>query len=748
MGGLDSLITDLALILIVAGVVTLLFKKLKQPVVLGYIVAGFLVGPNFGFFPTIVDEADINLWAELGIIVLLFSLGLEFSFKKLFQVGSSAVITALVVVAGMMLVGYGAGRLLSFTYLDSVFLGAMLSMSSTTIIIKAFTDLNLRKKAFANLVFGVLIVEDLFAVVMMVILSSIAVKNSFEGAALIESIAKLVFFLIIWFVVGVAVLPLFLKKACRFLNDETLLVVSMGLCLGMVVLATYVGFSSALGAFVMGSILAGTNEAERIGKVVGPVKDLFGAIFFVSVGMLVSPDALSQYALPICLLSLVVIVGQVFFGTVGMLASGQSLKISMQSGFSFSQIGEFAFIIASLGMSLNVIDKFLYPIVVAVSVITTFLTPYCIRLADPAYGWVEHHLPEKWLTAIDRYSQSRTEIKPHKAVWKEALAQYLWRVVLYSAIIVAIILISKSWFIPLMLDILPDWGRAIAAVVTLVAMSPFLWALMVKEVNMSLIRKLGEGRANRVPLTLMIVFRILLALFFVIYYLSSVHSQRTGVLLGLGIFIVVLILLSKRIQKQFMRIETIFMDNLNERELRKTGRNTSLVSDMHLAYMDANADCPFAGRRLMDSNLRKEYGVNVVSIQRGTKRINIPKGETRIFPGDTIGVIGTDDQIQSLLAVVEGSASTDDESEAKEVTFTHVVVPDDSPLIGQTSSSLNIRNQNNCLIVGIERADGTFHQPDGQIRFEAHDVIWLAGEPDNIKQLTREKIMNNHIQHT
>ena len=471
--GLDALITDLALILIVAGVVTLLFKKLKQPVVLGYIVAGFLVGPNFVFFPTIVDEGDINLWAELGIIVLLFSLGLEFSFKKLFQVGSSAVITALVVVAGMMLTGYGAGRLLHFTYLDSLFLGAMLSMSSTTIIIKAFTDLNLRKKAFASLVFGVLIVEDLFAVVMMVILSSIAVKNSFEGAELVGSIAKLVFFLIIWFVVGISVLPLFLKKTRKFLNEETLLIVSMGLCLGMVVLATYAGFSSALGAFVMGSILAGTNEAERIEKVVGPVKDLFGAIFFVSVGMLVSPDALAEYALPIALLSLVVIVGQIFFGTVGMLASGQSLKISIQSGFSLSQIGEFAFIIATLGMSLGVIDKFLYPIVVAVSVITTFLTPYCIRLSEPAYGWIERYLPEKWLVAIDRYSQSRTEIKPHKAVWKEAIAQYLWRVVLYSAIIVAIISISRMWFIPFMEELLPEWGRVVAAVVTLIVMSPF-----------------------------------------------------------------------------------------------------------------------------------------------------------------------------------------------------------------------------------------------------------------------------------
>ena len=295
--------------------------------------------------------------------------------------------------------------------------------------------------------------------------------------------------------------------------------------------------------------------------------------------------------------------------------------------------------------------------------------------------------------------------------------------------------------------ILPEWGRMIAAIVTFVVMSPFLWALMVKEVSMSLIRKLGEGSVNRVPLTLMIVFRILLALFFVIYYLSIVHSQRTGVLLGLGIFIVVLILLSKRIQKQFMRIENIFMDNLNERELRKTGRNTSLVSDMHLAYMDVNADCPFAGRRLMDSDLRKEYGINVVSIQRGTRRINIPKGETRIFPGDTIGVIGTDDQIQSLLTVVEGSESPEEETDNREVTFTHVVVPGNSPLIGQTSSSLSIRNKNNCLVVGIERADGTFHQPDGQTCFEAHDVIWLVGEPDNIKQLIQDKI-ENHIQHT
>ena len=747
MSDIPVLISDLAIILFSAGLITILFKWLKQPVVLGYIMAGIIAGPYTFGGPMIMDAENIHIWADIGVIFLLFALGLDFSFKKLMNIGGTAMISALTIVGAMMMLGYITGLSLGWSHMDSLFLGGMLSMSSTTIIFKAFDDMGLRNQRFAGVVFGILVVEDLFAVVLMVLLSTLAVSKHFEGMEMVDSILKLIAFLVFWSITGIFLIPTFLKKTKQWLNGETLLVVSLGLCLGMVLLAVKAGFSSALGAFVMGSILAGTNEAERIEKVVQPVKDLFGAIFFVSVGMLVSPAALSQYALPICLLSIVVIVGQIFFGTVGMLASGQTLKISIQSGFSLSQIGEFAFIIASLGMSLNVIDKFLYPIVVAVSVITTFLTPYCIRLADPAYSWIERRLPERWLAAIDRYSQSRTEIKPHKAVWKEAIAQYLWRVLLYSSLIVAIIMVSKMWFIPLMVEILPEWGRMIAAIVTFVVMSPFLWALMVKEVSMSLIRKLGEGSVNRVPLTLMIVFRILLALFFVIYYLSIVHSQRTGVLLGLGIFIVVLILLSKRIQKQFMRIENIFMDNLNERELRKTGRNTSLVSDMHLAYMDVNADCPFAGRRLMDSDLRKEYGINVVSIQRGTRRINIPKGETRIFPGDTIGVIGTDDQIQSLLTVVEGSESPEEETDNREVTFTHVVVPGNSPLIGQTSSSLSIRNKNNCLVVGIERADGTFHQPDGQTCFEAHDVIWLVGEPDNIKQLIQDKI-ENHIQHT
>ena len=364
----------------------------------------------------------------------------------------------------------------------------MLSMSSTTIIIKAFTDLNLRKKKFTSLVFGILIVEDLFAVVMMVILSSIAVKNSLEGSEFIGSIAKLGFFLILWFVVGVFLLPSFLKRTRKYLNNETLLVVSMGLCLGMVVLASYVGFSSALGAFVMGSILAGTNEAERIEKVVQPVKDLFGAVFFISVGMLVSPEALAEYAIPILILSIVVIVGQILLGSGGLLLSGQPLKIAVESGFSLSQIGEFAFIIASLGMSLGVIDKYIYPIVVAVSVITTFTTPYFIKMADPFYNWLEKHLPERFRFVIERYSESAGQMEEYsrKKVWKMIIGTYIWRIVLFSTIILAIILLSRLWFIPLLVEVLPDWGIHIAVLVTMVILAPFLWALAMKRVRPSL----------------------------------------------------------------------------------------------------------------------------------------------------------------------------------------------------------------------------------------------------------------------
>ena len=396
MSEIPSLISDLAVILVSAGLVTLLFKKLKQPVVLGYVVAGILAGPSIEEIPTVSEVESIRIWADIGVIFLLFALGLDFSFKKLMKVGGTAVIGAITIVIGMMTAGYATGLTLGWGHMNSLFLGGMLSMSSTTIIFKAFDDMGLRNQRFAGVVFGILVVEDLFAVLLMVLLSTVAVSKHVEGMELLNSVIKLGVFLLFCFVVGIYLIPSFLKQTKRFLNEETMLIVAIGLCLGMVIIATQAGFSSALGAFVMGSILAETVEAERIERLIKPVKDLFGAIFFVSVGMLIDPAMLWEYKVPILIITVVVMVGQICFASLGVLLSGQPIKIAIQSGFSLAQIGEFAFIIASLGLTLKVTDSFLYPIVVAVSVVTTFFTPYMIRLAEPAYRLADRWIPERW----------------------------------------------------------------------------------------------------------------------------------------------------------------------------------------------------------------------------------------------------------------------------------------------------------------------------------------------------------------
>lgn len=732
----EGLITDLAFILLLGAVVTVLFKWLKQPVVLGYIVAGFLASPHFEYLPSVTTEANIDFWAQIGIIVLLFSLGLEFSFKKLVNVGGSAVVTALIIVIGMMGLGFSIGHLLGFSNINSLFLGGMLSMSSTTIIIKAFTDMNLRQKKFASLVFAVLIVEDLFAVLMMVILSSIAINNSVEGGEMLYSISKLAFFLIMWFLVGVFVLPSAFNASRRYLNSETLLVVSMGLCLGMAVFSVYCGFSLALGAFVMGSILAGTSYAERIEKVVTPVKDLFGAVFFISVGMMVNPEIIAEYISPILILSAVVIVGMIIFGTFGMLVTGQPLRIAMESGFSLTQIGEFAFIIASLGMSLGVLDHTIYPIVVAVSVITTFTTPYFIRMANPAYSLVERHLPSRLHFLIDRYSKKASSESETGLLWKSLFQRYIWRVLLYSIILTAITLVSLRIMMPWLNEAVPEWSRLTGSIITLTVMSPFLLALSYPASKKTERQRLIQANAHfDVPLIVMSLFRLVLAMGFVVYLLSSIYTMRVGWTFGLAIFILIVFVFSNRVKKRMRRIESRFLDNLNERELRKSGKNNNLVSNLHLAFMEVSHGCPFVGQRLADSNLRKNYGVNVASIQRGATTITIPKGETRIFPGDIVGVIGTDEQIQNLLPVIEHDNDSEDETNTSEqIKLLNIQLTESSPLIGQTTASVHLRNKYSALVVAIQRGE-EYIKPNGEVPFEVHDIVWLVGEPQKLSQL-------------
>lgn len=732
---IEGLIQDLAFILLLGALVTVLFKWIKQPVVLGYIVAGFLASPHFEYLPSVTTEANIDFWAEIGIIVLLFSLGLEFSFKKLVNTGASAVVTALIIVAGMMCAGFALGKVMAFSTINSLFLGGMLSMSSTTIIIKAFTDLGLRQKKFASMVLAVLIVEDLFAVVMMVVLSSIAVKDGVEGSELLFSVAKLVFFLMIWFLVGVYLLPSVFNKTRRFLNDETLLVVSMGLCLGMAVFSVFCGFSLALGAFVMGSILAGTSIAERIEHVVTPVKDLFGAVFFISVGMMVQPEIIVHYWPMILILSVTVIVGMIVFGTFGMLVTGQTLRVAVQSGFSLTQIGEFAFIIATLGMSLGVLDASIYPIVVAVSVLTTFTTPYFIKMSNPFYEWLERHLPGNLRFLINRYQTDTTKEKASGTAWKQSLGRGIWRTLLYSVVLIAIVVVARGYLLDWIGALLPEWNRLLATVITLVVMSPFLVALIQPMARLISVRKnKTNNTSTNVGSVIVAIFSFIIALIFVINIVTWCYSMTWGFSLAIAAILLAVLLFSRRVRLQMGNIESRFMDNLNERELRRSGKNNNIVSDLHLAYLTVGAGCDFVGERLKNTNIRSRFGVNLVSIQRGSEVYFIPDGEMRIYPGDNIGVIGNDEQLEALTPVVEVSTVKHTAFQnPDDFQLFNVLLTPGHELIGKTPRTSHLRERFDAIVVAVQR-DDEFIDQDPDCLFREGDLVWLVGDRRRIKK--------------
>lgn len=731
----NGLILDLAWILVLAAIVTLLFKKLKQPVVLGYILAGFLASPKFVYLPSISNMTNIEFWAELGIVVLMFSLGLEFSFKKLMNSGSSAVVTALIIITGMTFAGFGVGCLLHLGTVNCIFLGGMISMSSTTIILKALGDLGLRQKKFASLVLAVLIIEDLFAVLMLVILSSVA-KGELQGMELVYSIGKLGFFLIIWFVVGVYVLPSLLMKVARFLNSETLLVVSMGLCFSMAAFSVMCGFSLELGAFVMGSILAGTMVAERMERVIQPVKDLFGSVFFISVGMMVDPNVIAAYWPQIILLAAVVILGMFLFGTIGMLVTGQTLKVAIESGLSLTQIGEFSFIIASLGMSLGVLQDSLYPIIVAVSVITIFTTPYFIKLSGPVYSFAEAHLPKSLEFLINRYSTQVSDSNETRRLWRDIISRYVWRIVLYSVILVAIILVSHIFLFPILEKMFPVYGHLIATIGTLLLMSPFLVALSFSSTKPDERMKLhATASFYDVPLVAMRVVRYLIALLFVVYFVSSSYSSIVGWTVGLGCFVIMVVFASTQIMTNYRKMEKRFMDNLNIRENIRLGRNNNLVSDIHQAYVEVGADCKFVGDRLRDSNLRRDYGVSISSIRRGDRLIPLPSSNERIFPGDLLGVIGTDDQIKHLNDDIEAGRKNVAPAKPQTVELKSIKLTPASPIIGRPLAETDIHRDYYSMIVKIQRDEDQFIHPAPDSILQAGDIVWVVGDPKEFDKM-------------
>lgn len=747
MSQLTPLISDLALILICAGIMTLIFKKLKQPLVLGYIVAGFICTPHFKFTPSVVDSASIHIWSEIGVIFLLFALGLEFSFKKLMKVGGSAVISACTIIFCMILVGVFVGWTFGWNRMDCIYLGGMLAMSSTTIIYKAFDDMGLRQQRFAGLVLSILILEDILAIVLMVMLSTMAVSQNFEGGEMVYSILKLLFFLILWFVVGIYGIPLFLKRVRKLMSDETLLIVSLALCFGMVYLAALVGFSPAFGAFIMGSILSETIESEHIGKLVSPVKDLFGAIFFVSVGMMVDPAMIVEYKYQILVIVLAVLLGQTIFGTTGVLLSGQPLKTAMQCGFSLTQIGEFAFIIASLGVSLKVTSHFLYPIVVAVSVITTFLTPYMIRLAVPAYNVIDKYMPSRWRRLLDRYS-SGASVANHSNNWKKLVIAIIRIVLIYAVLSIAVTALFLHFIVPLVTDMLGDlWGRILGAALTIAAIAPFLRAMIMKKNRSEEFKSLwSDSRFNHAPLISIILLRIVIAIGFIVFIIENLFRASAALMVGIAIIVVCAMILSRFLKKQSIVLERTFVRNLHYKEIQQeylgekqpeyAGR--LLDRDLHLSDFLIPAESAWAGKTLRELDLGKKYDVHVASIIRGKHRLNIPDGNTCIFPNDLIQVIGTDEQLSLFASVAEKVIHTyDDEDFGKhEMKLKQFVVAKDSPFVGHSIIECGIRNKYHCLVVGIESAgEDVLRTPQVHMPLKEDDVVWVVGEEDDLNQL-------------
>ncbi len=739
MNHLPHLIQDLGLILILAGVTSLLFKRLKQPVVLGYILAGFLVSPNFKLLPTISDIENIRIWGEIGVIFLLFTLGLEFSFKKLLRVGGAASITAIIEVTAMLGIGFLLGLLLKWPLMDCIFLGGILSIASTTIILRSFDELGVKNKRFAQLVFGVLIIEDLVAVVLMVLLSTIAVSMQFNGTDMLFSVLKLAFFLALWFMAGILLIPSLLSRIQKHLNDETMLIVSIGFCLMMVILSSYAGFSPALGAFIMGSILAETVQAERIEHIVKPVKDLFGAVFFVSVGMLIEPLIVVEYAGPIALITIVFMFFKTLHVTIGALVSGQPLKTSLYAGMSMAQIGEFSFIIATLGLSLGVISTFLYPIAVAVSAVTTFATPYMIKMAEPAFHKLNNALPTKWRKALERYSTGAQTITT-ASDWQQVLRSFFLHIILFSIIIIGILVLFARFAEPAIADIITGELAAslVAVFLCLLTLSPFLWALTVRKIKPQSFAKLWTNKRYRGPLVLLRLIRVLLGLLYVGAVLISFFNFYISLSILAGIALLSVIF-AKRIHAFYIALENRFFSNFNNREIEeaRVSRRELAPWDAHIGHFIIPPKSRCAGMTLEQMAVREQFGVNIAMIKRGESfTIPAPGRFEKVYPDDKLLVIGTDEQLEqfrSYIAPPEGIIP--DVEPVADVVLKKIEVSERSFMAEKTIRESGIREKTNGLVVGIERGGRRILNPESNTTINAGDRLWIVGHPKLIEGL-------------
>ncbi len=735
MEHIDPLFLNLAIILAIASVTTMLFKYLHQPTVIGYVIAGLITT----LIPTKLDKHTIEVWGEIGVVFLLFALGLEFRFKKLKKVGGSGSITALTEALIMMTTGVIVGHFMGMNFISSLFLGGMLSISSTSVIIKTFEELKAKNKNFAQVVFGVLIVEDMVAILLLVLLSSIATVGYFDSTTLFAELLKLLIFLIITFTAGIFIIPTIFRKISKWFNNETLLITTIGLCLMAVMGSVKFGFSPALGAFVMGAIIAETDESEKIHTLISPIRDLFAAVFFISVGMLVEPSVITEHPFQILLLTLLVLVVKPLSAIVGILFSGRTVKMAMMSGMTLSQIGEFSFIIAALGLSLGVIDKTLYPIIVMVSIITTFTTPIYVRNSEKLYNRLNNIIPHSWKLVINNYGTGRYTLD-NESEWKVLLRTYILSVAIYGGWMSVVVLFSFSFIAPLSIEYLGDswWVRLSIVIITLVMLSPFAyWMLTKRNAKRSYGRLWRNRKYARAPLLMLVFTRYFIAATFVGVVLAKFYTLHMLFLIPSIVVICGIYIISTRLKNHYTAIETHFLRNLDKTS-RKSGIAIpkKIADDIHMEYFNIDIGSLLVGMSISDVHHKYKTGAQIVSISSSECRQDLP-GNTEVFSaGDKVLVVGDDGQIQAFKLVTEGVKSKSTNCpQAYNLDLYQFTISTTSKLCGCRAHTSQLRNDFQVLLVGIDCKIDGFKRPNPKNYLEEGDTVWLVGDKETVKKL-------------
>ena len=735
---MNTLLSDLALILIVAGIVTVIFKKLNQPVVLGYIVAGLLTGPYITFIPTVTDTQNVEFWGKIGVIFLLFGLGLEFNFKKLKKVGGPGFITVFTEVVMMFCMGILVGRVLEWSWVTSIFLGGMLSISSTSIIIKAFDDMGVKNKKFTQMVFGALVVEDMVAILILVLLPALVLSKSFDGVELADKVANLALFLLLWFTGGIFFIPSIFRKLKQFLSDETITVVSLGLCFMMVVITINAGISEALGAFVMGSILSGTIQSEKIIKLTKPIKDFFGAIFFVSVGMLVDPSAILQYWKQILLISAVIVTAKPLAATFGLLFSGQTLKNAILSGICLCQIGEFSFIIVQMGLEHKVVPEHLYPVIVTVSILTTFITPYWMKLGEPLYNFIYTSVKPQWRTVIERLGTGRKTLN-QESEWNKLLKSYILRLFIYIGWMLFVNIFFTQIIYPHIVRIFGEamYIRIISFAINLSAMFPFLWGLLKRKDSDGAFDKIWQDQKfARGPLLFMMILKYLIAIIAISITSSFYIAMGYGAVLTLCALIISVVLVSKKIKNYYSQIESRFLKNLHsEGGRRSLVMPRELADELHIEKVEVEPNSFIAGKTISQIHRSKNTGALVLQLLRGMDIIDLPVNTEIIFPMDILIILGTDKQILDFKEAAEEKVKPRTGA-SEEMELFQITLHESSPMIGENANITNIREKFGVLLVGLEGEDSnTFIRTTSATIIQPGDTVWVVGDKNKVMGL-------------